>query len=918
MSSSSDHLRIVANEATVCSLEEASLDGILDNLAAVDNRSEDKLHVRLKDISNTHPVHQRLIFTDPVAFRYVSVCPFAAPLGVTEFQLTAQRYLEEDPSTTVLERRRELSGYEVYIVEQWACSRVDPTFVITTFTGLPQHTVFVGVLSVSTSEHEWSDRLRVYLKAINKFHARKKETPLGTLMVTNLSSFPSALTVIAVPGGDVKAHRENFIINEDLKRLGCSGRAGMNLAFPVSATQAKFNQLYRTSDRVALSSAVIELVKLCQVSLVMFTRLAPEYADGLLCDVTERAINDWWTEIGPEYFSVEPSDGILGPTTVAALLGMFLGARNRLNAYGAPVAKDVFDLKATKRGIAHFQKSQRIPKTRRLDRQTLKVLHRSTSKAANSEGWTVPKAVKSTVAELGGKGGEMVMGMVGARDKAGIADVETMDIEVFISMVSGERCKWLWHGKPPKTHSGDLLGGFAAEDDMVFSGDEAGGYMWASKKRDSATDQGLASTTHLEHPHFHLSHGPQHTLDLPEKDQAFRKTVLKSVTDRMSDARVGLGRFKDAVAIPGLRGHHQRLSKDELTPPNDEGTRRVNTSDSHVNIESNTPPSPKEFSSQFTVGQEFTENRVPQPAPMAVLSARGSGLTDSLSYGTSVSFTDTDEMQSPRIMEGTFNGRSHFENHKILNSNCITKKLSDEMLTTPRAQKLVYNNNESRYDLVLLAGASDSTRSLLLPQRAPFVETAGAQWPRHLSLSIIDEVLDDVIDDTLGADSGDSYKTISFRLANEALLACNIRRMTIQLERMQEQDATWTARSVQLIEELNQSACNDQSDLDMIYRQKLEEQDSLRGATADLVSEERSSLTEALKDIDVLGAKLEYELSVLKSKIDDVEDSILDFERQVSDLERSALGLEVKKRGWSTWAVSAVQIFVDKIWKLDI
>ena len=835
--------------------------------------------------------------------------------------LKTNRYLEEDSSTTVLERRRELSGYEVYIVEQWACSRVDPTFVITTFTGLPQHTVLVGVLSVPTNELEWSDRLRVYLEATNKFHARRKETPLGILMVTNLSSFPSALTVIAVPGGDVKAHRENFIINEDLKRLGCSGRAGMNLSFPVGATQAKFSQLYRTNVRVALSTAVIELVKLCQISLVMFTRLAPKYADGLLCDVTERAINDWWTEIGPEYFSVEPSDGILGPTTVAALLGMFLGARNRLNAYGAPVAKDVFDLKATKRGIAHFQKSQRIPKTRRLDRQTLKALHRSTSKAANSEGWTVPKAVKSTVVELGGKGGEMVMGMVGARDKAGIADVETLDIGAFISMVSGERCKWLWHGKPPKTHHGDLLGGFAAEDEMVFSGDEAGGYIWASQKRDSGNDQGLASTTQLDQPYLHASPGSQHTLDLREKDQAFRKIVLKSVADKMSDARLGLGRFKDAVGIPGLRGHHHRLSKDDLTPPSGEGMRRQNTTDSHVNIGFDTPPSsPKEARSELTGGEKFTENRVPQSAYGTAVLVTGSGPLDFLSYPASLSFTDTDEMQSPRILKGAFSSRSQFENYEIFNSDRITKKLSDEDLSAPKAisetaRASPYNHNMSISHTVHQSGlpAMESTQSLSLLPRAIFILNAGAQWPRHLSFSTMDEVLRNVVDDTLGANPTENYNSIGFHMANETLLTLNTRRMTMQLERVEEQDTKWIMRSVQMIEELNQSAYDDQNDLDMICRQKLEEQDSLHGSTADLVCEERLSLTEALKEIDVLGAKLEYELSALKTKIDDVEDSVIDFERQVLDLEISALDLEVKQQSRDTWADWIVKLFIGKV-----
>ncbi|KAF2454749.1 hypothetical protein BDY21DRAFT_102213 [Lineolata rhizophorae] len=441
---------------------------------------------------------QRFVLTDPVAFRY----------------------LEEDPSVDVLARRETLRGYECYIVEQWACSRTHPTFVITTYTGDPTHSVKVGVLSVPTDGSAWSPRLRVYYKALSQYHARRKETPYGFLMITNLSGFPSSLSVVSVPDGDVKAHRELFVVNEDLKRLGCSGRVSLTLTPPSGATQAKFHQLYRTSDKIALNAAVVELVKLCQVALSLFDKLDALYADGLLCDITEKAITDWWVEIGTDYYNMEPHDGILGPTTVAALLGLLIGARNRLNAYGAPVAKDVFDVEATKRGIAYFQKSQRLAKTRRLDRTTLDRLQRATAKAAAGEGqWSsmMPRAVKSTVAELSGKGGEMVMEMMNAgRDKAGIADVETVDIERFAQLVYGERMKWLWAGKPRKsgfasatgvgTGTGSEFlaarkypgldgeigdGPYASGAHLVFregEGEKEGTYAWERRRKESGAD----------------------------------------------------------------------------------------------------------------------------------------------------------------------------------------------------------------------------------------------------------------------------------------------------------------------------------------------------------------------------------------------------------------------------------------------
>lgn len=807
----------------------------------------------------------------------------------------------------MLERRGELVGYEVYIVEQWACSRVDPTFVITTFTGLPHQTVIVGVLSVPTNENEWSPRLRVYLKAISKFHARRKETPLGILMVTNLSGFPSALNVIAVPNGDVKSHREDFIVNEDLKRLGCSGRAGMSLTSPVGATETKFLQLYRTSESIPLRNAVIELIKLCQVALVMFTKLAPEYADGLLCDVTERAINDWWTEVGMDYFNVEPSDGILGPTTVAALLGMLLGSRNRLNAYGAPVGKDVFDLKATKRGIAYFQKSSKIPRTRRLDRQTLSRLHRATSKAANSEGWAVPRAVKSTVAELSGKGGEMVMGMVGARDRAGIAEVETLDIGNFVQAVSGERCKWLWHGKPRKGHSGDLVGALTGEDDMVFSGDEAGGYMWSSWKRDSVGDQGSTARGGLDHLYLQPSQGSQNSLETLEKEQAFPKNVLKSVTGRMNDARSGLGRFKDAVGIPGLRGHHHKDSRDDSIP-------------SHTGANGRHSPGYTDRSTPQQSPKNRTSPRAETNAPrssrdyalhkIALLSPITYGLPrlDTELSRKSIPLGDTDIGEIPDVQQNTCSNQAHAGNTDQLDPNHEASNTRDEILQNnlQTIQRSDARGNRNAVNLLAQSSppAVQSTQSLCQISQEATLDDPRSRWPRHLSFSVMDGVvLGTGVNTHLVGSADDSTKPEN-NSSNELYLSFTTGSMWAQLRQLELRDRVWVSYGVRLVEDLNRSTTNDEQDLDTTYHQKLGEQVDLEEATTKVVGEERASLAEALKDIELLGAKLEYELNALRSKVHDVEDGVTDLDRQVQDLEIRARALENEERvveGWSTW-----------------
>jgi hypothetical protein len=53
------------------------------------------------------------VFSDPIAFRH----------------------LAQEEATEIIKENVVIEGYQVYIVEQWACSRVHPVFVVTTFTG---------------------------------------------------------------------------------------------------------------------------------------------------------------------------------------------------------------------------------------------------------------------------------------------------------------------------------------------------------------------------------------------------------------------------------------------------------------------------------------------------------------------------------------------------------------------------------------------------------------------------------------------------------------------------------------------------------------------------------------------------------------------------------------------------------------
>lgn len=772
--------------------------------------------------------------------------------------------------------------------------------------------MLVSVLSIPTNQEAWSPRLRIYLQAITKFHARKKETPLGTLMVTNLSGFPSALTVVPVPEGNIIKHRVDFVVNENLKRMGCSGRAGLHLSPPIDATQATFMRLYKTSDRVPIYSSVIELVKLCQVALIFYNKLAPEYADGLLCDVTEQAINDWWSDIGTEFFNADPTDGILGPTTVAALLGTLLGARNRLAAYGAPVAKDVFDLTSTKRGIASFQKSQKLERTRRFDRQTLDRLHKVTAKAVSGQGWTVPRAVKSTVAELSGKGSHIVMGMVGGRGGVGIAEIETLDIDTFVQLAYGERCKWLWHGKPLKGNDAELFNNGTAEDNLMFVKDEHGGYIWSSSRRDSGTDDNFRPGA-IDRTYNLSSHGSPMNLDPTMKDTAPRRTVLKSVTERMTDARTGLGRIKEAVGKTGLRGHYHKHSKDENPPSDGESTKETPSS-----------AQPQHFWDKWTPPQELTPAVVAEEPVYSVHPGRDGSITEisaeapkknqNSALEKKTLDTDADSVSSLDSEPRNLGPEVHTVNHvpnmrrkdRYSTPSLDSLNLAELPITSqiwPRIKEKRHFAPESDQPLIL-------QRTKSLPHLPAGTQNSSyeARWPRHLSFSAVVDVVAAGVD-TASSDDVATRKSLDAALAVEDHLAMCARHLATQLQALSACDGSWVEQSVEDVHDLDAQYGKDQETLNQMYHQKLEEYNGLRDVSEECVAEKTASLADTTKEIENLAAKLEYELTALQLKIKDVENGATEFERQVLEIESRAEELHEETRDRPSWLSWPWRIF---------
>jgi hypothetical protein len=768
--------------------------------------------------------HSRVVFSDPVAFRY----------------------LEEDPATVVLARWKRLAGFEMYVVEQWACSRTHPTFLIATYTAEKEKSILVNVLGVPSEKSSWSPRLKLYFDALEQFHAKEMDTPLGTIAVTNLSGFPSALTVIPVPDGDVKKHREDFFVNENLKRMGCAGRAAINLQHPPSSTVAKFHQLYHTSEGVEIYQAVMELVKVCQTALHIYGKLQEAYIDGLLCDFTEKAITEWWSEIGAEFFNIEPSDGILGPTTVAAVLGLLIGAYNRLKSYGTQVPKDVLDVASMKRTISSFQKSAKMERSRRLNRETLDRLHRATAKTATGESWSVPKAVKSTVAELTGKGGEMVMGVVGGgREKVGISEVETWDIDSFKNLVVGAKMKWLWQGKSKPsdmfTRTTDDLNG------RVFSTDDQGGFIWTGKS-EAAPEAYLERTDTLS-----STHGP--------------------------DSRSGFGRIKEAVG--GLKS--ERRQKDE------------HLADIHglSPIKSFDRPSTPDVSATDKGDAIAAQNISLAAAP--VTPEKKMKEPDNLR--PSVRSIDTSRSYRQQLRPAT------------TSESPRKKKIRMDMaLLREEFKSPIYQNFASafKYDGPRSTALRRSQSAVQMVDPGPLGDGFPRQnrLNRQLSFSIVEASIlspkGPLGDNDIVAKYGP--ESVMHQMAIKEALVADAQQRSRRILRTQRALLPFTESKVAHVENLDAIAQRHLQDLNNLYYQKLEEYQTLRATSSDVVGQEKNTLSDSLRRVEMLGAKLDYELNALQSRMQEVEDGVEEFERSVLEIEgrvKEVIGDEGRgENGW--------------------
>lgn len=343
-----------------------------------------------------------------------------------------------EPLFQLVNETAEVSGYEMYIVEQWACDRKYNSCIMS-FTGNPKHKVTTAVINLPSDSKLWNPFTQAYFDELFKAHARPKQTDQGVIYVSNLSSFPSNLNLVPVPGGNIRQVWGLFDINQNLRRTGCGGRLVLSLQMPSNASEDKFRQLFKTHENVPMDFAVRELVTLVQIGLYYCNLLAPQYVDGLLCNETLKAITMWWDRWGVPKYHVRPSsseNNFLSPRSVAAIIGFTTGVRNRISTIisSSKAPKDPFDVEFFRESLRQFQKHEHLPRSMCIDETTIESLYSQTgTKGTNSDFFGI---VKSTMKEVSGK-----------TYQGSITDVETLDIDRIRNFLQGNRARYLWLGR---------------------------------------------------------------------------------------------------------------------------------------------------------------------------------------------------------------------------------------------------------------------------------------------------------------------------------------------------------------------------------------------------------------------------------------------------------------------------------------
>lgn len=296
----------------------------------------------------------------------------------------------------------ELVGYEAYFVEQWISSRSSNTLIVT-YTGDQSDRIIAyhvqalsknlklepppAIHAVSGNSHNdspalpfdnWPPKFISYLiEQLESPFSVATETSLGYAFITNLAQLNPFLSLIDAKTGKIADDYILFVVNYNLKKLGCGSRSAATTDEPSKSMESKFKTAFKIHQKTPVNYAVIDLIMITQTFLHYYGLLDPIYCDGLFCEKTEFAIVEWWKMISDIPLAMHIIK-IKPPTchpndSIQAIIGFTVLCRYLLELGGNnfSVPKDPLEVKRMKESFTKFQKHFKIETTATLNSETL-------------------------------------------------------------------------------------------------------------------------------------------------------------------------------------------------------------------------------------------------------------------------------------------------------------------------------------------------------------------------------------------------------------------------------------------------------------------------------------------------------------------------------------------------------------------
>ncbi|KAI8589381.1 hypothetical protein BDZ88DRAFT_418655 [Geranomyces variabilis] len=264
-----------------------------------------------------------------------------------------------------------LAGYQIHTNVDWVVNRdrLFKTFAV--YTGRPDHVAVVSVAEFGAAGED--DRIRKAFGAFERDQLKMVDTGIGVLMIGNPEWFSKASSpCITVPDGDYDRHLPDLLVNINLRRLGCGERSLLSYRPPPQAVCDKFYRVtgIQATEETSLAACVLGLGALVHHALYLLALLPLDLIDGLMCDSTQAALQEFYNEFGP-FDEVEAGSNWCDPGLLAALLRTMERLKFKLGVLGHPVRPGDHPTTALPRAIKHFQKAHGLKVTLVFDRKTV-------------------------------------------------------------------------------------------------------------------------------------------------------------------------------------------------------------------------------------------------------------------------------------------------------------------------------------------------------------------------------------------------------------------------------------------------------------------------------------------------------------------------------------------------------------------